>query len=676
MSGIFGLFQRDGRSVDRYVLQPALDAQAHRGPDDAGEWSGEHVFFAHQMLHTTPESLEETQPVTRADDQFVLIADARIDNRADLIRALRMERRSGTVITDSEIILAAYQKWGADCPDYLVGDFAFAIWDERRQRLFCARDPMGVKPFYYVCDQQRLAFASEINSIRALPDVPEQIGEEMVAHFLAGSFSEEKEITFYENIFRLPAAHAMVVTSEEVRMWQHWQVDTDREAHFDSDEEYVEAFREKFTEAVRCRLRSAFPVGTFLSGGLDSSSVACTARDLLGGEETLHTFSAIFPDLSEEDLKLIDERKYIEAVVAQGGFEPHYVRADRLSPLTDVDELIARWGQPYFATNFYLHWSIYQRAQENGVRVLLDGLDGDSVVLHGRSYLEALAEAGRWGEFERQAKALGQRENIPQLWRYAEYYGFPYLAELARKGRWGQFLRQAREVQTRFDLPARRLYVDQGVKHAFSGRLHQLWKSMRGSSNAEAEPTPSLLERDFARRMGMESGRSKNGANLPRKAPGKTEHWESLTNGIWQSVFEMDDPPASACAIEQRSPFFDRRLVEYCIALPLSQKLSDGWTRMVLRRAMEGILPPEVQWRTSKSDVSPGFKSGLVRKEHALQRAAESQELGPYVNREVLKEARERFLDRPRKAGEEPMQLLAAVMLHRWLCHKEVATAC
>src|SRR3989442_1004237 len=226
-----------------------------------------------------------------------LHADARIDNRAELCSVLS----APSTVTDAELILQAYARWGERCPEHLLGDFAFALWDARRGFLFCARDHFGVKPFYYHHRPGRLfAFASEIKGLLVLSDVPRRLNETRVADYLV-PLLEDKEITFYEGIVRLPPAHHMTVSRDGVRIEQYWALDPDREIRMKSDGEYAAAFREIFTEAVRCRLARPIPVGSMLSGGLDSSSIVFVAPKLLAedGSRELHTFSAIFPHLPE-----------------------------------------------------------------------------------------------------------------------------------------------------------------------------------------------------------------------------------------------------------------------------------------------------------------------------------------------------------------------------------------
>ena len=216
---------------------------AHRGLDGTGVWNNGSIGLGHRMLWTTPESLQEKLPLVSQTGDLVLTADARVDNRDELISRLGLtDHRSGE-IADSQLILAAYEKWGEDCAEKLLGDFAFAIWDARRQEVFCARDPMGVKPFYYYHSGRIFVFASEIKAVLCLQDVPRKLNEVKVADFLVPIFNDQIN-TYYQDVFRLPPAHSMTVSGGGVRTRSYWSLDPTRELHLGSDEEYVEAFRE------------------------------------------------------------------------------------------------------------------------------------------------------------------------------------------------------------------------------------------------------------------------------------------------------------------------------------------------------------------------------------------------------------------------------------------------
>jgi len=269
MSAILGIYYLDCRPVDRMDLDRMIETLAHRGSDGSGVWNDKSVGLGHRMLWTTPESLHEQLPLTSKNGDLTITADARIDNRDELLAALGLAAWAHGEITDSELILRAYEHWGDGAPERLVGDFAFAVWDERRQALFCARDHLGVKPFYYHQSGRVVAFASEVKALFTVPAVPRRLNATRVGDYLGGIF-EDQAGTFYRDVCRLPAGHFMVVAPGTARTQSYYRLDPSREIRLRSDDEYADAFRERFTEAVRDRLRSAYPVGSSLSGGLDS----------------------------------------------------------------------------------------------------------------------------------------------------------------------------------------------------------------------------------------------------------------------------------------------------------------------------------------------------------------------------------------------------------------------
>ncbi len=366
MSGIAGAYYLDSRPADQEGLGRMLAVLAHRGPDGAAIWCEGAVCLGHRMLHTTPESYHEHQPLIHPEADLVLTADVRLDNRDELLRQLVVRPRRGSIITDAELILASYMRWGTACPEHLLGDFAFAIWDARAQHLFCARDPFGVRSFlYYHLPGRLFAFASEIKALRCRSDIPCDVNELKVAGYLVGQ-PLNANTTFYEHILRLPPAHSLTVTSNGLRMWQYWSPDPSRQIRFDSDRAYEEAFREVFDGAVACRMPSAYPVGTTLSGGLGSSPIACLARQrLVHDDERLPTFSVIFESVPESN-----DRPYIDAVVEQGGIEPHFVHGDHESMLAGLDDLLWFLEEPFHSPHLIFSWRFYRIAQQQGVRVM------------------------------------------------------------------------------------------------------------------------------------------------------------------------------------------------------------------------------------------------------------------------------------------------------------------
>ena len=417
MSAIAGIYYRDQHLVDHELLQRMVDNLAHHGPDGVGVWHDHEIGLGHCLLWTTPESVYERFPLRSQLGNLVLVSDARIDNRDELLSTLNLIDHPAEKITDGQLLLSAYEKWGCNCPNQLLGDFSFAIWDENRRTLFCARDHFGVKPLYYYASDRIFAFASEIKALLCLPEVPRQLNEIRVAEHLILLDSDPK-ITFYRDIFRLPPACHLSVNAHSLKVYEYWSLESNRALSLGSNQEYANQFLDLFTEAVRCRLRSVSPVGAMLSGGLDSSSITCVARNLLAAEGSLplHTFSAGFDIVSESD-----EQAFQSAVLAQGNVISHYLQGDSFGPLTNLEQVLWHQEEALTAGNLRLNWGLYQLARDHNVHVVLDGWDGDITVSHGYEYLRELARKGQWLTLASETRAYGQQLNLPWtpvLWRW------------------------------------------------------------------------------------------------------------------------------------------------------------------------------------------------------------------------------------------------------------------
>lgn len=309
MSGTAGIYNRDGRDIDPGLLSRMTNAITHRGPDGSGEWIHGPVGLAHQMLWTTPESTREKQPLCDDAGKVCLTFDGRIDNRKELKASLKT--KGVTPRTDAEMVLAAYKAWGMLCPNRIWGDFAFAVWDGRNSRLFCARDILGMRPFYYFADSHTFLFASELQQILQIPSVPRKSNKGMIGESLVSAVSNKHE-TLYKGIFRLPPAHSLIITPDRVRMERYWDLDPKKEIRYRSDKEYADHFLDIFKKSVHCRMRAHGRVGAQLSGGLDSSSIACVAQSLINtgaiSKNGFETFSMVFPGWG------CDESGYIKDV--------------------------------------------------------------------------------------------------------------------------------------------------------------------------------------------------------------------------------------------------------------------------------------------------------------------------------------------------------------------------
>ncbi len=584
MSGIAGVFYRDGRPADPAALDRMSARLAHRGADGAGAWHSGPVGLIHRLFCTTPESRYEQQPLIAARPQgaIVLTADARIDNRDELAATLGLE---GPGRPDSAFILAAYEKWGEACPERLLGDFAFAVWDELRQQLFCARDALGVKNLVYFVSPRLFAFASEIKGLLCLPEVPRTVSDAQIAGYLTHAIADPQQ-SFYESIRHVLPGECLTVTASERRARLYWTVDQDRELRLPSDDDYADAFREIFTEAVRCRLRGLTPAASLLSGGLDSSSVTCMARRLLDGHP-LHTISIVFDETPEAD-----ERRYMSEVLAGGGLTPHEIRGDRMTPLFDAERMMWHLEEPVRNLGLCMQWLMLQAAHAQGLRQLLTGNGGDGIVSYGLFRLAELTGAGQWGLVRRElhdfaaAKGHGWRWQARVWWEFA---GRPLVPNWARR-----------------------------VRRAMRGR----WPAARGAVNF-ANP-------EFARRV------ERSGALARPLAQPRTEredHCEGIR--LTTSTAGQFDRSVQAWRAEQRHPLLDRRLAEFCVALPSEQKFHQGQTRLIFRRAMRGVLPEPIRNRDSKTTSALSLTRASLRYDRRrLDECllAETERLRPYVD--------------------------------------------
>ncbi len=575
MSGILGIYYLNGQTVDPENIQQMVDKLAHRGPDGADIWCSESVGLGHRMLWTTPESLLEKLPMVSEDGNLVITSDCRIDNREELLSRLQMGNCPPEKVTDTQLILAAYQEWGEDCPQHLLGDFAFAIWDGREKKLFCARDHFGVKPFYYYASDDIFVFGSEIKAIIPISLVKQELNVNKIADFITSRF-EDKTSTFYKQILRLPPAHCITVRKKAIDVSEYWSLDPNNEIILGSDEEYAEAFRNIFTEAVRCRMRSAFTIGSLLSGGLDSSSITCVASKILAekSNKPLPTFSAIFDQVKE-----CDERIYQDAVTSQGNFEKHQFHADRVGPLHDFEQVLHHQDEPFCAGNLFLNCGLYNLASQQNIRVILDGFDGDSTVSHGVGHLYELAISGKWLTLI--DEAFGNAKNFgvsfPKIiWFYIWRYSF--------------LLKPIRRIWNSLHHRIKRDVINQEQKNDLQDYLNP----------------------DFRENIAFEEGlQNKNKSQSGWKTE-RERHHQLLNWGLAPYVLEIIDKAAAMYGIEPRFPFWDKRLVEFCLALPPKQKFHYGWTRFILRQGMNNILPKEVQWRVGKTMMGYNFRHGFL----------------------------------------------------------------
>lgn len=674
MSGIVTLFHPDGRPVDRDRLSRMVAAMPHRGPDGTRIVTEGEVGMGHQMLHTTPESLQEVLPAKNAAGTLLLTSDARIDNREALLATLGLR---GETPPDSALILAAYERWGEDLVEHLVGDFAFALWDAPRRTLLCVRDHLGVRNLYYHHAPGLFACASEIKALLAHPEIPEEIDEVQIGAHATGKLLDS-ERTVFRGILRVLPGHLLKVTPHGLTSREYWSPRPTDQPLPTTDEGYAAEFLDLFQEAVRVRMRSAFPVASELSGGLDSSLVTCVARDLQGSSDPLRTISLVYDRFPESD-----ERTYIEEVVAQGGIAPHYEHVEEYALLELLDEIFGYLDDGRVAGNHHLNWLTAKAANGLNARVLLTGQDGDTTVYHGWQYFIELARAGEWERFVKEAElsiqnlrreqgAYAMQETFTGPRDVLNAYAGTHLVELARRREVVPLLRSIEQIHKHFGVARREMYRRFG-REFVRGNVSE--SQRREVLKAQAkQAVPRVLSPDLVARIGLEERLMDHLSETELPTTVREAQRQTLSSSYLHYSFEKFEQYTAAWGVEGRHPFMDKRLVEYCLALPPEQSYSEGWTRVVMRRAMEGVVPDRIRYRVGKTDLAPPYRYLLLHKgaETLADTVSQLGDKDAFLDVSYLTELYER---KDALTGAEVRDLGAGLTLARWLDRRHQADA-
>jgi asparagine synthase (glutamine-hydrolysing) len=391
MSVIFGKCNFNGKPLATIELTAIETRLNHWTADGKGTWLNKTIGLGHLMLYNTPQSLAEKLPYHHLATGLTITADARIDNRDDLCGKLGVPATDKLIIPDSLLILKAYEKFGERCPEHLIGDFAFAIWDERKQQIFCARDQMGVKPFFYYADEQFFAFASEKKGIMAIPGVNLAINKQFLFNQLIFPPEQATDTSLYENIKRLKPAHWLVININNKHQQQqlYWDLDADTEIKLASKADYHEGLLYHFEQAVKCRSVSHYNVGVELSGGMDSSAITGVANNYLKqyGKNLITFSNTLADDVTDPEVTKLDERRYIDAVLEFNQIKDAiYITETAFDNMIDefnfsieVNDGIERWNPLW-------QLPLKKSAMQHGVRTLLSGFPGDELVTYRGKY--------------------------------------------------------------------------------------------------------------------------------------------------------------------------------------------------------------------------------------------------------------------------------------------------
>jgi asparagine synthase (glutamine-hydrolysing) len=566
MSGIVGVIRFDGAPVEVGLVERMTSAMAHRGPDGIAHWASGAVAFGHCMLRTTPESLQERQPLANEDESVVLVMDGRVDNWEDLRRDLLGRGAALRTRADAELVLRAYETWGRDCLLRLEGDFALVIWDERRREAFCARDRVGKKTFNYRWDGTTLAFASELHAILALPGMREELNEGLLAEVLGDEWRSHDE-TFWKGILRLPAAHRMTVSARSAQPERYWAPDLWETLPYTREDDYVEHYRALLVDVVRRTSRSHLPVACEVSGGLDSSAIFAVAEHLRR-QQQLPAPAISGYCLKLEDAPEAEERAYSRAVGAHLGVTIEECDAT-LKPASWYRDWARRYREFPGYPNGAMLVGMRQAARERGARVMLSGAGGDQwlgVPWPGAYYTEDLT-AGQVGE----ARAA-------------------FAADRQELGLW-----PAAWLLFRFGAVA---LLPDGIKNVLRAVRWPGGRPLRVSSRLQQE---------------LERRRTSHGGPTRRRVRRWTQAMQlDVLEGAFDAMaYEIEERAACSQGLELRYPFFNHKIIQLAFSTPERLRSRGRTVKRIHRRALAGFLPELVLRREDKADFMVMFRRQL-----------------------------------------------------------------
>ena len=655
MCGIVGILSLAGPPVDPIVLERMNNRQAHRGPDGAGYLFGwpnggghfqdvlvrevarwEHrddvrVALGHRRLAIIDLSDRGIQPM--AIDGVAIVFNGEIYNHRELRSELEAMGYRFATRTDTEVLLQAYRQWGEDCLPRIQGMFAFAIWDRHLGRLFCARDRLGIKPFYYATPNGCFVFASEIKTLLGFPGLTPVADDNAVIDYLVHGNCDYGERTVFRDIKALPAAHALTVdfARRQIAVRRYWELTPPASRNGTSDAAHLDHLRRMLLDTTRSHLISDVRAGSCLSGGIDSSAVVALIGKIWRDQpeaatavgDRFYTFTSCweYPEL--------DERKYALAAANAMGATPHLV-FPTANDFWDVFERMA-WHQdmPFFSLSFYAQWSVMRAARDAGVKVLLDGQGGDEVF-------------GGYAKF-----------------RYA------YLMSLLRSGQWGRMTLEAGHMLRQGDLYV--LDLRRGYRY-LPGALRRLL----GVDSLLQQ----ALQTDIRRAVSTEATPATRWWRYASNAGSRQDGWtmmqriqvDDLMVDTLPQLLRMEDRSSMAFSLEARVPLLDHPLVEYGVALPDHLKVRNGWSKYAIRQVMQGTMPDQVRLRTAKLGFAAPDRRWLAKE--LRPRVAELMTSGLRCQRFIDPAPVLKWYDSPAAEGastEAYLGLFRVLALEMWM---------
>ena len=570
MCGIAGLISIEPEKITKQRLKDMTDCIAHRGPDGEGHWISENgkVGLGHRRLSIIDLSHEADQPMHYID-RYSIVFNGEIYNYIELRDTLQNQGYTFKTQSDTEVLMALYDRNKEKCLQLLDGMFAFVIYDNKENSVFCARDRFGEKPSFYSYEKgKHFYFGSEMKCLWA-GGVPKEVNNRMLFNYLSFGYLENPQDvseTFYSNCTRLEHSHYLTInlSSLEISIHKYYDIDLKHIDHSITVSQAKEKFHELFYTSIKRRLRSDVTVGSSLSGGLDSSLVVCVIDELKKGSNQLqNTFSAVFPGFKK------DERKYMDYVIAKTQVDPHFVTPNEEGLLNDIQKLSWHQEEPYGSASIYAQYCVMRTAYENKVTVLLDGQGADEILAGYHSY---------YTSYFNELKKNNSVEYKKQYQHYLNLHSTNSINGITNKS----IGDRVRDISPQLVKPIKRLKNDfNQLKNPF---FH---KDFYATYKKETFITP--------------------GSNF--SSLNEALYSSTFKSGL-QQLLRYADRNSMAHSREVRLPFLYHELIEFLFTLPSTFKINEGWTKWIMRETFD-ILPNEIGWRTDKIGYEPPQKNWL-----------------------------------------------------------------
>ncbi|MGN6398631.1 MAG: asparagine synthase-related protein [Mucilaginibacter sp.] len=563
MTAFFGVYDPgcgDCRP-DIRVMQEALN---YNSSDAQAFWEANGIALGQKTIFNTPQSFSETLPLHDSVNNLTIVGDLRLDNRSELYSKIGVDPKEYDGRGDGSLVILAYRKWGSSLCEYLQGSFAFVLWDGVHKKLICCTDHLATCNLLYFYNGKKFIFASTPNPILALDDVPSVINENKLLTIVSPNakhlFWEE---SWFKNILLIQAATVLTVNERGIKKNIYWTPDVGKESSFKSEADFRDAFKATLLKAVGNNINSKFPVTALLSGGLDSSAIVSVAAEILQSQnKELQVFSSVLPDGA--DPAFTDERYYINQLKSFPNVNINYITAPGKGFFSDLEDFQTTIYTPNLIASHYLGRAFARGARHYGSRVLLDGGGGElSVSYHGAGcyaeFFRKLQWPGLWHELMCRRKMNGE-----PIWRSAfnDVIKPIFPKAVLKKIRTG--------------------YLDKEDTHflqpGIADELKTTWELRKRE----------LTEMNIWR---VSSKHRVNQANMIR-----------LTQAKAHGKADLGD-------VEVRHPLLDKDLLEFCLATPANFKVKNGYKRYMVRTGLNGLLPPEIQWRQSKGAFSPDYRA-------------------------------------------------------------------